>query len=62
MNPAQLLELQDPPGFTPVIINIQPMINLQIFLGLNKDDAAIEKIGMRYRLQCLEYKPSFLIT
>jgi len=39
MDPQQLLELQNAPGFTPVIINIQPMINLRIFLGL-KDDAA----------------------
>jgi len=39
MDPAQLLELQNAPGFMPIIINVQPMINLQLFLGLNGDDS-----------------------
>ncbi|MCC6758238.1 MAG: hypothetical protein IT395_01255 [Candidatus Omnitrophica bacterium] len=36
MDPEQLRELQNVPGFTPVIINIQPMINVQMFLGLKE--------------------------
>ena len=47
INPQQLLELQNTPGFTPVIINIQPMGNLHMFLGLNKDSSPIEKVSMR---------------
>jgi hypothetical protein len=35
LNPAQLAQLQNAPGFVPVIINIQPMNNLREFLGLN---------------------------
>lgn len=36
MDPQQLQELQGVPGFMPVIINIQPMINLRMFLGLKE--------------------------
>ena len=34
MDPAMLQQLQNAPGFVPVIINIQPMTNLRVFLGL----------------------------
>ena len=34
LDPAQLAQLQNAPGFVPVIINIQPMTNLRTFLGL----------------------------
>ena len=44
MNPAQLFELQNAPGFTPIIINIQPMINLPLFLGLGESEMAISKV------------------
>ena len=35
LNPAMLKQLQNAPGFVPVIINIQPMTNIRAFLGLN---------------------------
>ncbi len=35
LDPAQLEELQNAPGFVPVIINIQPMTNIRLWLGLN---------------------------
>ncbi|MCC6759426.1 MAG: hypothetical protein IT395_07360 [Candidatus Omnitrophica bacterium] len=35
VNPLVLQQLQNVPGFTPVILNIQPMQNLQLFLGTN---------------------------
>ena len=37
LDPAQLFQLQNAPGFVPVIINIQPMADLQMFLGFKKD-------------------------
>ncbi|MBF0489700.1 MAG: protein kinase [Candidatus Omnitrophica bacterium] len=36
LDPAQLAQLQNAPGFTPVIINIQPMTDLRLFLGINQ--------------------------
>ena len=33
LDPAQLEQLQNAPGFVPVIINIQPLKSLQEFLG-----------------------------
>jgi len=33
MDPAMLAQLQSAPGFVPVIINIQPLKNLQQFLS-----------------------------
>ena len=36
MDPAMLEQLKNAPGFTPVIINIQPMTDLRGFLGLNE--------------------------
>ena len=35
LDPAMLTQLQNAPGFVPVIINIQPMTDLRQFLGLN---------------------------
>ncbi len=35
MDPAMLAQLQNASGFTPVIINIQPMNNLREFLGID---------------------------
>ena len=35
MDPAMLQQLQNAPGFTPVIINIRPMTDLRLFLGLS---------------------------
>jgi len=35
IDPAQLAQLQNAPGFVPVIINIQPLKDLPAFLGLN---------------------------
>ena len=35
LDPGMLARLQNAPGFTPVIINIQPMTNLRQFLGLD---------------------------
>ncbi len=35
IDPAQFEQLQNAPGFVPVIINIQPMTNIHTFLGLN---------------------------
>ena len=34
LNPAQLAQLQNAPGFVPVIINIQPLKNISKFLGV----------------------------
>lgn len=34
MNPAQLAQLQNAAGFTPVIIDIQPIMDLKSFLGI----------------------------
>ena len=44
IDPVQLQELQNAPGFTPVIISIKPLESLSGFLGLNKEDVpAYEK-------------------
>jgi DNA mismatch repair ATPase MutS/CheY-like chemotaxis protein len=37
IDPAQLAQLQNAPGFVPVIINIQPMRDLRAFLGVPSD-------------------------
>jgi len=34
IDPAMLQQLQNAPGFVPVIISIQPMTNLHQFLGV----------------------------
>ena len=36
LDPAQLAQFQNAPGFIPVIIHIQPMTNLRTFLGLKE--------------------------
>jgi hypothetical protein len=33
LDPAMLQQLQNAPGFVPIIINVQPLNNLQQFLG-----------------------------
>ncbi|MBF0570972.1 MAG: hypothetical protein HQL12_03775 [Candidatus Omnitrophica bacterium] len=40
LDPAQLMQLQNAPGFVPVIINIQPMTDLRQFLGLDVQQRA----------------------
>ncbi len=35
LDPAQLAQLQNAPGFVPVIIYIQPLENLKQFLGID---------------------------
>jgi hypothetical protein len=40
LDPAMLKQLQNAPGFTPVIINIHPMTDLRTFLGLNEASSA----------------------
>jgi predicted Rossmann-fold nucleotide-binding protein len=42
VDPAMLQQLQNAPGFVPVIINIQPMTNLRLWLGLNDNKPADE--------------------
>ena len=37
MDPAMLAQLQNAPGFVPVIINIQPMRDLRQFLGIQRN-------------------------
>lgn len=37
MDPAQLKQLQDSPGFAPIIIDIQPMMDLPKFLGVKSN-------------------------
>ena len=34
IDPAMLKQLQNAPGFTPLIINIQPMTDVRMFLGV----------------------------
>jgi len=41
MDPAMLAQLQNAPGFSPVIINMQPMKDLRQFLGIPEDSPAI---------------------
>ena len=41
MNSAMLARLRNAPGFVPVIINIQPLVDLKSFLEI-KDKTAVE--------------------
>ena len=41
LDPAMLRQLQNAPGFVPVIINIQPMNDLGKFLGVNDAEKLI---------------------
>ena len=34
LDPAQLAQLQNAEGFVPVIISMQPMVNVRKFLGI----------------------------
>jgi hypothetical protein len=36
LDPAMLEQLQNAPGFVPVIISVQPLKDLSVFLGLNQ--------------------------
>ncbi len=38
MDPAMLQQLQNATGFVPVIINIQPLTDVRLFLGLKGAD------------------------
>ena len=42
LDPAMLAQLQNASGFVPVIINIQPMTDLKMFLGIN-DPVGVDK-------------------
>ncbi len=46
LDPAMLKQLQNAPGFVPIIINIQPMTNLALFLGINpaKEEESLAKV------------------
>ena len=41
IDPAMLKQLQNAPGFMPVIINIQPMDDLRLFLGLGSSQNTV---------------------
>jgi hypothetical protein len=45
MDPALFQQLQNAPGFVPVIINIQPMTDLRIFLGLDSKSVSPVSAG-----------------
>jgi hypothetical protein len=45
LDPAQLAQLQNAPGFVPVIINIQPVSDLRVWLGLNDQKPAGQTVG-----------------
>jgi hypothetical protein len=46
IDPAMLQELQNASGFVPVIINIQPMTDLKLFLGINDSQVpAVPAVG-----------------
>ncbi|MBF0489063.1 MAG: hypothetical protein HQL15_00410 [Candidatus Omnitrophica bacterium] len=45
LDSAQLAQLQNATGFTPVIINIQPMTNLREFLGLNNKEDKVTLVS-----------------
>ncbi|MBF0490715.1 MAG: hypothetical protein HQL15_08915 [Candidatus Omnitrophica bacterium] len=40
LDSAQLAQLQNAPGFTPVIISIQPMTDIKLFLGLTDNQSS----------------------
>ncbi len=41
-DPAMLKQLQNAPGFVPVIIDVQPMTDLRLFLGLTDEKSSIK--------------------
>jgi len=42
MDPVMLVQLQNAPGLVPVIINIQPLKDLQQFLGINSTTPIVQ--------------------
>jgi len=44
MDTSMLKQLQDASGFEPVIVSIQPMVNLKIFLGLKNRDEKVASV------------------
>ncbi len=46
IDPAMLEQLQNAPGFIPVIINIRPMNNIREFLGLSRDTESSRMVGV----------------
>ncbi|MBF0504688.1 MAG: hypothetical protein HQL14_06245 [Candidatus Omnitrophica bacterium] len=46
LDPSQLTQFQNAPGFVPVIINIQPMTDLKIFLGLAENKTATQTANL----------------
>ncbi len=44
LDPAMLQRLQNAPGFYPVIINIQPMTDIRLFLGLKEQETVAAAI------------------
>ena len=46
LGPAMLQQLQNAPGFVPVIISIQPMTDLKLFLGLADNQSATQKLPL----------------
>ncbi|MBF0123192.1 MAG: hypothetical protein HQL21_07315, partial [Candidatus Omnitrophica bacterium] len=45
IDPAMLKELENAPGFVPVIMNIQPLESLPMFLGLKASEGTEERIS-----------------
>ncbi len=45
IDPTMLQQLQNAPGFVPVIISVQPMTNLKLWLGLNDQEHVGQKIA-----------------
>ena len=45
VDPAMLEQLQNAPGFRPLIINIQPLHDLHGFLGLSESSPSSSQIG-----------------
>ena len=46
IDPAMLEQLQNAPGFVPVIINIQPMNDIRDFLGLSHQESPQQTAGL----------------
>ena len=42
IDPAMLQQLQNAPGFVPIIINIQPMTDLRMWLSQSVPDKALQ--------------------
>ncbi|MBF0504689.1 MAG: class I SAM-dependent methyltransferase [Candidatus Omnitrophica bacterium] len=46
LDPVMLLQLQNAPGFVPVIINIQPVSDLKVFLGLAENKSGSQTANL----------------